>query len=279
VEVCVLPPWTDASAPPVASRPPAAGRIAVEAAAFATPAGRVLVDGVDMAVGPGERIAIIGPNGAGKTTLLRMLAGHLAPSAGRILLDGAPIDRMAPEQRARAIALVSQNSTPDPRLTVLDYVDLGRTPHRAHAAVATHRRAVLDAIERVGLAHLARRRLDHLSGGERQRAAIARAIAQEPKLLLLDEPTNHLDPRARVDVLDLAAALGATIVTVLHDLDRVAPFADRVAVMLRGRLVAYGPPAEALAPATVAHVFQMHCFETVNPATGRGVLVFDKPAA
>jgi iron complex transport system ATP-binding protein len=177
------------------------------------------------------------------------------------------------------VALVSQNSTPDPRLTVLDYVDLGRTPHRAYAAAAAHRRAVLDAIDLVGLAHLLRRRLDQLSGGERQRAAIARAVAQEPALLLLDEPTNHLDPRARVDVLDLAAALGATIVTVLHDLDRIAPFADRVAVMAQGRLVAYGPPAQALAPAIVATVFQMDCFATVNPTTGRSLLVFDKPAA
>lgn len=260
-------------------RPQGMGRVVVEDASFMTPQGRRLVDAVDMVVQPGERVAIIGPNGAGKTTLLRMLAGQLAPSIGKVLLDGAPIGKMAPEQRARGIALVSQNSTPDPRLTVLDYVDLGRTPHCAHAAVATHRRAVLDAIELVGLAHLLRRRLDQLSGGERQRAAIARAVAKEPAVLLLDKPTNHLDPRARVDVLNLAAALGATTITVLHDLDRVAPFADRVAVMAQGRLVAYGPPAEALAPATVAHVFQMDCFMTVNPATGCSLLVFDKLAA
>ncbi len=275
----MLPPLThvDATRPP--ARPQQGARVVVEGASFATPQGRKLVDHVDLVIQPGERVAIIGPNGAGKTTLLRMLAGQLAPSAGAVLLDGSPISRMAPEERARSIALVSQNSTPDPRLRVLDYVDLGRTPHRAYAAAAAHRRAVLDAIDLVGLSHLLLRRLDQLSGGERQRAAIARAVAQEPALLLLDEPTNHLDPRARVDVLDLAAALGATIVTVLHDLDRIAPFADRVAVMAQGRLVAYGPPAHALAPAIVASVFQMDCFATVNPATGRSLLVFDKPAA
>jgi iron complex transport system ATP-binding protein len=253
------------------------GRVVVEATSFAVAHGRRLVDSVDMTIAEGERIAIIGPNGAGKTTLLRLLSGQMVPAAGRVLLDGLAIHRMSADARARKIAVVSQNTGADPRLTVTDYVDLGRTPHRGHAPPAAHRLAVQEAIARVGLAHLARRRLDQLSGGERQRAAIARAIAQEPALLLLDEPTNHLDPRARVDVLDLAAGLGATVVAVLHDLDRLSAFADRVAVMSQGRLVAYGPPHDALAPEIVGRVFQMDCFAAVNPATGRNLLVFDKP--
>ena len=255
----------------------AGGRVVIQGASFATAQGRRLVDSVDLTIESGERIGMVGPNGAGKTTLLRLLSGQMSPTAGSILLDGAPIHRIAPAQRARMIAVVSQNNVPDPRLTVLDYVDLGRTPHRGYASAAAHRRAVLDAIEIVGLAHLAQRRLDRLSGGERQRAAIARAVAQEPMLLLLDEPTNHLDPRARVDVLDLAANLGATVVAVLHDLDRLAPFADQVAVMAQGRLVAYGPPRVALVPEVVSSVFQMDCFAAVNPATGHSLLVFDKP--
>ena len=96
-------------------------------------------------------------------------------------------------------------------------------------------------------------------------------------MLLLDEPTNHLDLEARSDMLDLARTLGITVVAVLHELSLVHPFADRVAVLDRGRLVALGTPAEALAPDVVRSVFDLDCFSATNPASGRTVLVFDTP--
>ena len=236
-----------------------------------------ILDDVSFAIAPAERLAVVGPNGAGKTTLLRLLSGRIAPSSGTVRIGGTDLRRMSFAERARRIAIVVQNDVPDLRLTVADYVGLGRIPHAGLAAPGFDRRVVDAALERTGLGAFGHRRLDGLSGGERQRSALARAIAQEPRVLLLDEPTNHLDPRARADMLDLARTLGITVVAVLHDLSLVHPFADRVAVLDRGRLVAHGTPAEALAPAMVRAVFDLDCFAATNPASGRTVLVFDTP--
>lgn len=238
---------------------------------------RSVLDGVTLRVAPGERLAVVGPNGAGKTCLARLMAGLVGPTRGRVILHGRPLHAAPARWRALRIAAVAQNDAPDLRLSLAESVALGRVPHRGRVPSAEHARAVASALDRVGLGHLAARRLDALSGGERQRGAIARAIAQEPELLILDEPTNHLDPRARSDVLDLARGLGVAVVAVLHDLALVAPFADRVAVLDRGRLVALAPPAEALSPAVVRAVFAMDSFTATPPGSSRGVMVFHAP--
>lgn len=254
------------------------GRIDVASVGLVAPDGRVILDGIDLGVASGERLAIVGPNGAGKSSLLRLLFGRLSPSRGAVWIDGRDLARTPLAERGRLLAVVGQSDHPDGRLTVDDYVRLGRIPHLGRATVERHAAVVAQACERVGLGALASRRLGTLSGGERQRAAIARAIAQEPAVLVLDEPTNHLDPRARADILALARGLGITVVAVLHDLALVTPFADRVAVMQAGRIVALDDPVWALSAATVRSVFAMDCFPFTNPSTGRPLLVFDTPA-
>ncbi len=236
-----------------------------------------LIRDIDLSVEPGERLAIIGPNGAGKTTLLRLLFGRQTPSTGRILLGDRDLRTLSMSERARMIAVVGQSDLPDMRLTVAEYVDLGRTPHRARVSAARHQVMVGRAIERVGLSSLSSRRLESLSGGERQRSAIARSLAQEPSILILDEPTNHLDPRARTDLLELTRGLGITVVAVLHDLTLVHPFADRVAVMQGGRLVAHDVPDIVLGRDIVRGVFAMDAFPFTNPINGRSLIVFDTP--
>ncbi len=234
-----------------------------------------ILNDVSLDIGPAERLAVVGPNGAGKTTLLRLLSGRIAPSIGTVRIGGTDLRRLTFSDRARTIAVVVQNDVPDLRLTVADYVGLGRIPHAGLADKQVDRRTVGLALERTGLGSFGHRKLEGLSGGERQRSAIARAIAQEPRVLLLDEPTNHLDPRARADMLDLVRTLGITVVAVLHDLSLVRPFADRVAVLDRGRLVTIGTTESALAPKVVRAVFDLDCFPATNPASGRTVLVFD----
>ncbi|KQT52643.1 iron ABC transporter [Aureimonas sp. Leaf460] len=251
----------------------------VESVDLVTRDALVILQGVRLDVAPGERLAIVGPNGAGKTSLLRLLFGRVRPSAGSVSIDGRNLSRISLAERGRSIAVVGQSDLPDGRLTVADYVGLGRIPHRGRCPSDRHALVVDRACERVGLSGRGARRLATLSGGERQRAAIARAMAQEPSILILDEPTNHLDPRARADMLALARGLGITVVAVLHDLALVSPFADRVAVLKSGRLVALGDPAAALSAATVRSVFDMDCFPFTNPSTGRPLLVFDTPAA
>ncbi|WFP61390.1 ABC transporter ATP-binding protein [Mesorhizobium sp. WSM4904] len=241
----------------------------------ATANGRALVDNVSLSLAAGERLAIVGPNGAGKTTLLRMLCGALSPSRGEVRLAGRRLDRIAAAERALSIAVVGQTDQPDPRLAVIDYVELGRVPHAGLRRRRDDRDIVVEALRRTGLLPLLARTIGSLSGGERQRAQLARAIAQEPKILFLDEPTNHLDPRARGELLDLVAGFGMTVVAVLHDLALVAPFATRVAVMSNARLHALAPPRQALAQPLIREVFGIDVLHLQHPTEDRELTVFD----
>ncbi len=237
-----------------------------------------LVDSVGLDVRAGERLAIIGPNGAGKTTLMRMLCGMLKPVGGMVCLDGEPLDRLPMAERARRIAVVGQSDQPDAQLAVHDYVGLGRIPHAGLRRRSDDRNVVIDALERTGLLALRDRRMGSLSGGERQRAQLARAIAQQPHVLFLDEPTNHLDPRARGELLEFVARLGIAVVTVLHDLPLVAPFATHVAVMSKARLVALGTPRETLTAELVREVFGIDVLRLPHPdEQDRELTVFDVP--
>ena len=262
---------TSAAAP---ERPPT---LTAEGLSHAIGSGRLILDGISLDLASGERLAVVGPNGAGKTTLLRILAGLLKPSAGRVSLDGQDLARLPVAERARRVAVVAQAELPDPRLTLGDYVALGRLPHLRRTSDAEHRRILAEALDRLGLSGLVQMRLGELSGGERQRGAIARAIAQAPTLLILDEPTNHLDPRARADVLAALRDLGATVVAALHDLALADGFADRVAVMAGGRLVGLDRPLQALAPDRVRQVFAMDSFRVRSPTSGREIVVLEAP--
>ena len=243
----------------------------------ATANGRRLVDGVSLSVAAGDRLAIIGPNGAGKTTLLRMLCGALQPSTGEVRLSGHRLDRITPAERALNMAVVGQTDQPDPRVALIDYVELGRVPHAGMRRLREDRDIVVDALRRTGLLPLLGRSIGSLSGGERQRAQLARAIAQEPKILFLDELTNHLDPRARGELLELVAGLGMGVVAVLHDLALVAPFATRVAVMNEARLHALAQPREALTQKLIRDVFGIDVFRLRHPTEDRELTVFDVP--
>ncbi|GAB4472196.1 MAG: Fe(3+) dicitrate ABC transporter ATP-binding protein FecE [Burkholderiaceae bacterium] len=203
--------------------------------------------------------AIVGPNGAGKSTLLRALAGLLRPTAGDVLLDGQPLARLAPRQRARAIAWLPQLAEASGELTVRETVALGRLPRLGvfGAPTAADEAAVQAAMQRTECAAWAERRLGELAGGERQRALLARALATEALVLLLDEPTQHLDPPHQVGLAKLARSLGAThtVVTVMHDL-ALALAADRVLLLADGRIRLY---ADADDPAL--HRALERCFD------------------
>jgi len=217
---------------------------------------RVVASSVSLDVPAGSWVAVIGPNGAGKSSLLKSIVGVVAHD-GEILLDGTPVSGLSARERARAVAYAPQSPELPERLTVTDYVLLGRTPHLA--PLARERRADLAIVEqvlgRLDLAGLARRALRTLSGGERQRAVLARVLAQQAGLLLLDEPTTGLDighAQALLDLVDrLRAEEGATVVSTLHDLTLSAQYADRLVLMDGGAVVAAGTPAEVLTRETV----------------------------
>ena len=172
---------------------------------------REVLRGADLALLPGERLALIGPNGAGKTTLVRALLGFIAPASGEVSLDGRSLAGLARTEIARSIACVPQNADMPFPFTVREVVAMGRYPHRGRFApdTAEDRRIAAHAMERAGLGSLADRHVTELSGGERQLVAIARALAQSPRYLVLDEPTANLDIAHALRIFGILASLAS----------------------------------------------------------------------
>jgi iron complex transport system ATP-binding protein len=203
---------------------------------------------ITLSLSKGEILGLIGPNGAGKSTLIRVLSGILPPSAGEVLLNNRDITSFSPSQRAHVLAVVPQARQLGGAFTVYQTVLLGRTAYMNFLG----RPSEIDlekawwAMEQSAVDHLAERKLAEISGGEQQRVLLARALAQETPVLLLDEPTSHLDLRYQVNLLHLIRSLVneqyISVVMAMHDLNQVSGIADRVALLVDGRLSALGFP-------------------------------------
>lgn len=222
---------------------------------------RTVLRAVDLTVGGGEWVTVVGPNGAGKSTLVRAVAG-LVGYGGSVRLDGSEVRTLPGRTRARTVAVVPQLPVIPVGVTVRDYVLLGRTPHLAplqREGRADH--AVVDrTLDLLDLTGFADRMLTTMSGGELQRAFLARALAQEPTVLLLDEPTSALDIGHQQSVLDLVDRLrhdtGLTVLSTMHDLTLAGGYADRVALLHEGVLVAAGPAAEVLTSTLLEQIYR-----------------------
>lgn len=229
--------------------------------------GRPVLQGVDLALNPGEIYALLGANGAGKTTLIRTLCGRLKPDLGTVLLNGLDPARV-PAARA-VLGLVPQEIALYPHLTVAEnlatFASLAQVP----------RAAVAEAVQRaMGLTRILDRAdvpVRHLSGGYQRRTNIAAAIVHQPRLLILDEPTVgvDIDARAALDsVIRGLRDLGVAILMTTHDLDQAGGLADRVGFLQAGRMVLEGAPTTLLASAfgeRMEVVVQLS--ETPNPET------------
>ena len=241
--------------------------------------GNLVLDDVTLRPTEGETIGILGPNGSGKSSLLRALGGLAHPQQGTVTLEGTDIRRLRRRQIAWRVAMVSQHATTDVDLAVIDVVRLGRIPHSsAFGGDDEGERVVADAIARTGLTDKAHDLWHTLSGGEQQRAQIARALAQEPRELLLDEPTNHLDIHHQLELLDFVAALPVTSYLALHDLNHASMFCDRVLILRRGAVVAFGEPHEVLTEGLIAEVYRVGV-DVVVSSDGTRTVLFRRPSA
>lgn len=217
--------------------------------------GMFLVEDISFNLDERSILAIAGPNGAGKTTLLRLLSGSEVPTSGDVLIRGQKLKQISSPDRARIIAVVSQQENPDGRLLLRDYVALGQIPIQQDRSNQAHADNIKRILHITSLTGLAEKRMEMLSGGERQRAHIARALAQNPSLLFLDEPTNHLDPDAKGRMLSLITELGITVVMVVHDLVMIPEFASHVALVSEARLAGFGHVKKVLTPDIVQDIF------------------------
>ena len=224
---------------------------AVACAGLSVGYGRPALAGLDLAVAPGETLALLGASGSGKTTLLNAIAGFVAPLAGQIWLAGQLASgpgRLVPPERRR-IGMVFQDYALWPHLSVVDTV--AYPLRRAGASKTAAHRGARDILEQMSLGPLAERRPGQLAGGEQQRVGLARALAGAPALYLFDEPTAHQDATLRAQILDEVArrraADGAAAVYATHDATEALAIADRVAVLHSGRLAQLAPPADVYA--------------------------------
>ncbi len=209
------------------------------------------LDGVSFAAERGRWLGLIGANGAGKTSLLKALA-RLVEYEGEIRVDGRSTALLSRREFAQLVAYVPQKPEFPPAMRAIDYVALGRMPHLGYfgAEGPNDRERSLEFLERLSLGAMAARQLSTMSGGELQRLVLARALAQEAPVLLLDEPTSALDLGRRVEALELVDELrverGLTVISALHDLTLAAQFADQLALLASGAIVASGRADEVL---------------------------------
>ncbi|PZS32882.1 MAG: glutamate ABC transporter ATP-binding protein [Pseudonocardiales bacterium] len=206
---------------------------------------QVLTD-INLQVQPGEVIIVIGPSGSGKSTLCRCINRLETITSGRILFDGRPLPAEGkPLAKLRSnVGMVFQNFNLFAHKTILDNVTLGPIKVRRIAKQQAETRA-RELLERVGIASQADKLPAQLSGGQQQRAAIARALAMDPKLMLFDEPTSALDPEMINEVLEVMVGLaesGMTMVVVTHEMGFARRAASRVVFMDKGQIVEEAPP-------------------------------------
>jgi len=231
-----------------------------------------VLKGLDFEVKSGEFFIILGPNGSGKTTLIRSLAGLLPISGGAIRINQRSLNTYSRRELARQLAYVAQTGGDDGPFTIRELVLMGRSPYLGMLGVEGDTDVAIanQAIEYTDLSHLADRRIDSVSGGERQRAHISRAICQQTGIILLDEPTAALDLAHQIRIMGLMDTLkkarGTTVIMVSHDLNLAAMYADRLLLLVDGRVAVCGTPQQVINAETLVKAYGAHLLVDRSPA-------------
>jgi iron complex transport system ATP-binding protein len=221
---------------------------------------RVVGRHLDIALTPGEVLALLGPNGGGKTTLLKTLLGLLPPLSGQVRLGDRELPDYSSSERARLLAYVPQSHVATFAFTVEAIVLMGRTAHNnlLSSPSAADRAIVAQALDRLGIAHLRQRPYTMISGGERQLVLLARALAQEPRYIILDEPTASLDFGNQGKVMQEIRKLSASghgVLFTTHDPNQAMRAADRVFLIRNGERLGEGATGDILGRAELERLY------------------------
>ncbi|MFA7498491.1 MAG: heme ABC transporter ATP-binding protein [Leucobacter sp.] len=238
--------------------------------------GKRLLDEVSVELRAGEVLALLGPNGAGKSTLLSLLSGDVTPDEGSITFAGRDISKWSLSDLSRRRSVLLQDNQLMFPFTVHQVVEMGRAPWRRTSREDEDNEAISQAISAADIGHLGNRRVPSLSGGERARTAFARVIAGRTGVLMLDEPTAALDLGHQEAVLGLArdrARSGDAVLVVLHDLNLASAFADRIALLRDGKIVACDVPDAVLTSEIVSDVYRTPVEVIPHPVTGKGIVM------
>ena len=241
-------------------------------------ADKIVLEDVSFEVLPGEILALIGPNGAGKSTLIRAASGVVPTISGRVSVNGDDLTGMSHSRRAKILAVVPQARQMGGAYSVKQAVMMGRTPYLNWLGQEgeADKAAVHLALEQTGLDTFADRQIAKLSGGEQQRVLLARALAQETPVMLLDEPTNHLDLQHQTNLLSLVKKLAKekqlAVLMALHDLNLVSFYADKVALIVNGKLKCLGTPAEVIRAEHISAAFRTPVDVVSHPVTGAPII-------
>lgn len=218
---------------------------------------------VSFEVSAGEVLMILGANGCGKSTLMRVLLAERRLASGRVTLGGDDVSGLTPKELSRRVAMVFQDHNAPFPFAVIDVVTMGRTPHLSVLGAPRAKDIDLcrEALETVGMLHLADVPYTQISGGERQLVLIARALAQQTPLIMMDEPTSHLDYRNAATVITVANRLateqGKAIIMITHLPDQAFYYPSKAALMQGGRFFAYGPSREVLTDERLSQTYNM----------------------
>lgn len=249
----------------------------IEALSFQVREKQILT-GAGLCAEAGEFVGIIGPNGSGKSTLLKNAYKALRPQAGSIMLLGDDLLSMSNREMAQRLSVVVQEHESSFDFTVEEVIMMGRHARKGllEAENPEDRTQVDHVLARTGLDLIREQSFMTLSGGEKQRVLIARALVQDTACLILDEPTNHLDIKFQLELMNMVKGLGRTVVAAIHDLNIAAMYCDRLYVLKKGEIAAFGTPREVLTKAVIRSVYEVDAEVFTDPS---GVLrIYCSPA-
>lgn len=223
--------------------------------------GRTVVDDVSLSIPKGKVLSLIGPNGAGKSTVMGIISRLVARDSGLVDLDGRDVAKWKSKELSKRLAILTQSSQIQMKLTVRELVAFGRFPYSGGRITAEDQEIIARAISYMELGDIADSFIDELSGGQRQRALIAMVIAQDTEYILLDEPTNNLDIYHATNMMRIVRRLcddlGKTVIMVLHEINYAAFYSDYICAFKNGRIAVMGTVQEVMTRENLTDIYNV----------------------